>query len=116
MIVKLLTEHHFEFLCLKGGCRGSSESTLVKMSNCWKPHTGAKYHVSLSVLDHSPLLDEDKKEGEWAIRIAQHLLSKLSVHRSYVKAPYSGCKFESTCPCPLQDNLVGYSGDTSFGM
>ena len=30
MIVKLLTEHHFEFLSLKGGCRGSSESTLVK--------------------------------------------------------------------------------------
>ena len=30
MIVKLLTEHHMEFLSLKGGCRGSSESTLVK--------------------------------------------------------------------------------------
>ena len=26
MIVKLLTEHHLEFLSLKGGCRGSSES------------------------------------------------------------------------------------------
>ena len=38
MIVKLhvLTEHHLEFLSLKGGCRDSSESTLVKMSNCWK--------------------------------------------------------------------------------
>ena len=36
MIVKLLTEHHLEFLSLKGGYRGSSESTLVKMSNCWK--------------------------------------------------------------------------------
>ena len=30
MIVKLLTEHHLEFLSLKGGCRGLSESTLVK--------------------------------------------------------------------------------------
>ena len=30
MMVKLLTEHHLEFLSLKGGCRGSSESTLVK--------------------------------------------------------------------------------------
>ena len=38
MIVKLLTEHHLEFLSLKGGCRGSSESTLVKMPNCWKSH------------------------------------------------------------------------------
>ena len=45
MIVKLLTEHHLEFLCLKGGCRGSSESTLVKMSNCWKSHAAA--HICL---------------------------------------------------------------------
>ena len=30
MIVKLLTEHHLECLSLKGGCRGLSESTLVK--------------------------------------------------------------------------------------
>ena len=27
MIVKLLTEHHLEFLSLKGGCRGLSEYT-----------------------------------------------------------------------------------------
>ena len=38
MIVKLLTEYHLEFLSLRGGCRGSSESTLVKISNCWKSH------------------------------------------------------------------------------
>ena len=31
MIVKLLVEHHLKFLSLKGGCIGSSESTLVKM-------------------------------------------------------------------------------------
>ena len=36
MIVKLLTERHLEFLSITGGCRGPSESTLVKMSNCWK--------------------------------------------------------------------------------
>ena len=41
MIVKLLTGHHLEFLSLKGGCRGLSESTLVKMSNCWKSHAAA---------------------------------------------------------------------------
>ena len=42
MIVKLLTEHHMEFLSLNGGCIGSSESTLVKMSNCWKSHVTAQ--------------------------------------------------------------------------
>ena len=31
MTVKLLTKQHLEFLGLKGGCTGSSESTLVKM-------------------------------------------------------------------------------------
>ena len=29
--VKLLTEHHLEFLSLKGGYSGSSESTLVTL-------------------------------------------------------------------------------------
>ena len=38
LTVKLLTEHHLEFLSLKGGCKGWSESTLVKMPQCWKSH------------------------------------------------------------------------------
>ena len=42
MIVELLTEHHLEFLSLKGGFRGSSESTPVKLSNCWKSHVAAQ--------------------------------------------------------------------------
>ena len=41
MTIKLLTEHHLEFLALKGGCTGSSESTLVKMPHCWKSHVAA---------------------------------------------------------------------------
>ena len=47
MIVKLPTEHHLEFLSLKGGCRGSSESTLVKMSNCWKSHALAHFKLGV---------------------------------------------------------------------
>ena len=42
MIVKLLAEHHLEFLSLQGGCRGLSVSTLVKMSSCWKSHAVAQ--------------------------------------------------------------------------
>ena len=42
MIVKLLTEHLLEFLSLKGGYTGSSESTLVKMPHCWKSHAMAQ--------------------------------------------------------------------------
>ena len=36
MHVKLLNEHHLEFLSLKGSCTGSSDSTLVIMSHLWK--------------------------------------------------------------------------------
>ena len=43
MIVKLLTEHHLEFLNLKRDCTGWSESTLVKMSNSWKSRALAHY-------------------------------------------------------------------------
>ena len=43
MSVKLLTEHCLEFLSLKGGCTGSSESTLVKMPQCWTCH--GSYHT-----------------------------------------------------------------------
>ena len=45
MIIKLLTEHHFEFLSLKGGCRGSSESTHVKIPHCWKSHATAHMYM-----------------------------------------------------------------------
>ena len=48
MIAKLLTEHHFEFLSFKGGCRGSSESTLVKKLSCWKSHSAAHFSYVLT--------------------------------------------------------------------
>ena len=38
MNVKLLSVHHLEHLSLKGGCKGSSEFTLVKTPHCWKSH------------------------------------------------------------------------------
>ena len=41
MSVKLLTEHVLEFLSLKGGRRGKSESTFVKIPHCWKSHVAA---------------------------------------------------------------------------
>ena len=50
MSVKLLTEHHLEFLSLRGGCTGSSEYTLFKIPNCWKSHVTAQYyHIFLGL-------------------------------------------------------------------
>ena len=50
MSVKLLTEHHLEFLSLKGGCTGLSVSTLVKIPHFWKSHVAA--HLSFSLKTH----------------------------------------------------------------
>ena len=42
MNTKLLTKHNLEPLSLKGGCRGSCESTLDKMPQCWKSYVAAQ--------------------------------------------------------------------------
>ena len=47
MIVKLLTEHHLEFLSFKGICIDLSESTLVKMPRCWKSHDFVMAHLNV---------------------------------------------------------------------
>ena len=54
MTVKLLTEHHLEFLSLKGGCTGLSESTLVKTSNCWKSHVTAQMYYHRETIISKP--------------------------------------------------------------
>ena len=54
MHVKLLTEHHLEFLSLKGGCTGLSESTLVKMPHSWKS----------CVTDHNYVDDTSRQRDE----------------------------------------------------
>ena len=48
MSVKLLTEHHLEFLNLKGGCTGSSESIHVKLPQCWKSRVTAQLILSIA--------------------------------------------------------------------
>ena len=68
MSVKLLTEHHFEFLSLKGGCTGSSESTLVKMSHCWKSHVAAHLifhvkHMLVHIKYQATVVSKNMKKG-----------------------------------------------------
>ena len=67
MIVKLLTEHHLEFLSLKGGCRRSSESTLVKMSNCWKFHAAGQKKIDFIKFVNVKCLPWTKTKREYQI-------------------------------------------------
>ena len=45
MSVKLLTEHDLERLSLKESCIGLSESSLVKIPDCWKSYVVAQLCV-----------------------------------------------------------------------
>ena len=75
MIVKLLTEQHLGFLSLKGGCRGSSKSTLFKVPHCWKSHATAnlnriEYSVSytyrlVQYQGSSIVFDDSESSSSW---------------------------------------------------
>ena len=51
MSVKLLTEHHLEFLSVKGGGTGLFESTHAKMPHCWKSHVAAQMYFKKNLMD-----------------------------------------------------------------
>ena len=53
MTVKLLTEHHLEFLGFKRGWTGLSESIHVKMPRCWKSRVAAQIIFILFADDQS---------------------------------------------------------------
>ena len=78
MTVKLLTEHHLEFLSLRGGCTGSSESMLVKMPHCWKSHVTVHLLCLLTAeenhLKSNLLLAKGKFASHW-ISISRNLHS-----------------------------------------
>ena len=48
----VLTEHHLEFLSLKGDCKDSPESTHAKIPHGWKSHVAAH----LLQIDHCQIL------------------------------------------------------------
>ena len=73
MTVRLLTEHHLEFLSFKGGCTGWSESTLVEKPHCWKSHVTAQlcnnvvkdvtmYGCSVNVVGCKRKLDREPRQ------------------------------------------------------
>ena len=55
LTVKLLTEHPMEFLSLRKGCTGWSESTLVKIPHYWRSHVTAHIYKQASLI--SPQLE-----------------------------------------------------------
>ena len=71
--VKLPARHHLEFLGLKGGCIGSSESTLVK------------YHI---VRNHMSWLKCKKKKPKQIMQIIKFWHGFLATSKKWIH----GCK------------------------
>ena len=94
MIVKLLTEHHLEFLSLKGGYIGSTESTLIKMPHCWKSHATAlvSYRCCLRYEGNSLILDSCGEDFDELKSKFEGGYSELQAH-----GQGSNLRFLSTC-------------------
>ena len=92
MCVKLLTEQHLEFLSLRGGCTGSSESTLVKMPHCQKSHVMAHIRnlgqwLKLScIFQYAKYLEEHIMEQRKKKTEADNESSKKEVNRSLLSS------------------------------
>ena len=72
MIVKLLTEHRLEFVSLKGGYTGSSESTLVKMPHC----------VAAQFMTYRLRADRCVRYAGWYIHISKKRKNSDKYHKS----------------------------------
>ena len=92
-LVKLQTDQHLEFLSLKGGCRGSSESTLVKMPHRWKAHIMAHLfcHQRISQRVVRPSL-----ENQLDPRGSQGKSVPI-----FLRIPIATCEFPGGNPSPL---------------
>ena len=101
MTVKLLTEHHLEILGLKGGCTGSSEPTLVKMSHCRKSHVTA--HITYT--QRHPLTSHADVSSEIG-GLNFGLSLRLSLGMRAVKALASLCLCVDSPEPSVLDNIA----------
>ena len=115
MSVKLLTEHHLEFLSLKGDCTGSSESTHVKMPHCWKSHALAHffYKIEDKIKELDGVIAElERKRDEESGSVMKNLETALSENKklealaqSAVDNKKEGLKAENKRKKELNKNL-----------
>ena len=79
MTVKLLTEHHLEFLSLKRGCTGSSESTLAILSHILKSHVAAHFTRDVFYVRREVYLMKTAKVNAYIMHIFGKI-ELLSIH------------------------------------
>ena len=84
MSVKPLTEHHLEFLSLKGGCTCSSEPTLVKIPHCWKSCVRAHLFYLILTLHEKDFYNSLADFQSWATLFDLALLDVDTVSFTFI--------------------------------
>ena len=87
MSLRLLAEHHLEFLSLRGGCTGASESTHVKMPHFWKSHVTA--HLLSVILHFSANVPENSNINHKVITVSATDLDDPASPSKYGEVRYS---------------------------
>ena len=97
MIVKLLTEHHLQFLSLKGGCRGLSESTNIKNATLLEIscHGSFLLQVGDQILDVNgeTYLDITHAEAVRVLKLSKHLIFTI---KDVGKLPFGRTTIDKT--------------------
>ena len=92
MIVKLLTEHHLEFLNLTGGYTGSSESTLVKTPHCWI-HVAAHMYIDCLLYSKTCLKQPLRQEDQLSLNASQKYCRMLQGEHSAILSTFIKLQF-----------------------
>ena len=99
LTIKLLTEHNLEFLSLKVGCTGSSESTLVKVQHFCESRVEAHLHSYIEACNCFifSAIQETKccsSISRWRWSWLRHTRSLCFINKSILsKFKLSGVKF-----------------------
>ena len=102
MSLELLTEHRLQFLSLRGGCKGSSDSTPVKMPQCWKSHVAA--HMPGDILTETEFPSEPMERIEQREIRKQQLDSRFLGY--WVRAARNNTLPDKLAAHKTRDNLA----------
>ena len=128
MSVKLLNELHFEFLSLKAGCTGCSESTLVKMPHCWKSYVAAHIVLAMShfhwlkqqrnhsLTTHAPFIDHTcSYKHSWPTINSNKLYVPIYKGFSSCEHTWLYCVMPRACSEMYVELIVSMRGETEIG-
>ena len=88
MSVKLLAEHHLEFLSLTGGCTSLSKPTLVKIPHRWKSHVQLKWFGPRSGQKFCPSRSGSKVFAKIIIRQQKWPLARKEFRKGSYKSAH----------------------------